>query len=127
MFGNLSASLLERLSSAVRLYGPNELLILQYADDEHAAGTVVRAREGLTLGYLKHFTFSPEEDKFLGGIEDALVRICQAALSLLDRKRDPFYVQPLLVKSADACPTLVFCTAFSDRLPLWELRYRRWA
>jgi hypothetical protein len=50
----------KRLSTALRRFGPNILLWVELADDEHEAGTVERIRPGLLKGYIDRF--APGED-----------------------------------------------------------------
>ena len=58
---NLTAEELLRLHRAVRRYGRNTLLVIQYEDAEHFSGTVRLADDGLLLGSIDHFSRSRDK------------------------------------------------------------------
>jgi hypothetical protein len=82
---NLTDTELERLHSACRGYGENTLLYIRYEDTGHPCGTVVARDNGLLIGYIDHFSHTPDSDEFLGTATNALLEICRNAHKLWDR------------------------------------------
>ena len=72
---------LRGLYESVRGYGSNVLLYIGYQDASHPNGTVRVAAPGLIVGYIDHFTFSPD-DKFIGSPTQSLLAICREAQKL---------------------------------------------
>ena len=79
---NLTETELVRLHAAVRAYGNGVLLYVQYADEAYPAGAVEDRGDGLMIGYIEHFAFSPE-DKKLGPVNDAWSDLCNSANQIL--------------------------------------------
>lgn len=86
MFRNLTDDELDRLYNAMRRYGDNTLFYLRYADATHPDGMVEWARPGLLVGYIEHFTSSPE-DAFIGKPYDSFHRLTHAAHELWQADR----------------------------------------
>ena len=57
---NLTDGELRKLHVAVRRYGNNMLLYVQYADELHPNGTVEFVSPGLMIGYIDRFAISPD-------------------------------------------------------------------
>jgi hypothetical protein len=57
---NLTNNELQRIYSAVRRYGQNHLLYVRYEDSAHPNGTVEQTADGLFVGYIDRFQFSPD-------------------------------------------------------------------
>jgi hypothetical protein len=76
---NLADAELDRLFAACRSYGRNTLLYIRYQDGEHPNGTVRWRRPGLLVGYIDHFSHTPDTDAFIGGANASLLRICREA------------------------------------------------
>lgn len=85
MHRNLTETQVERLHAAIRTYGDTTLFYVQYADEAHPAGTVVARQPGLLLGYIDHFSFSPD-NQHLGPADDAWLELCQCASGLYTRQ-----------------------------------------
>jgi tetratricopeptide (TPR) repeat protein len=79
---NLTDEELSRLHAACRRYGDNTLLYIRYEDQEHRSGCVNWEREGLLVGYIDHFSHTPDTDKYIGSADDSLLLICTAAYTL---------------------------------------------
>jgi tetratricopeptide (TPR) repeat protein len=79
---NLTDAELRRLHAACRRYGDNTLLYIRYEDAGHPSGTVVAADDGLLIGYIDHFSHTPDTDEYVGTATDALLLICRRAHSL---------------------------------------------
>jgi tetratricopeptide (TPR) repeat protein len=79
---NLTEAELRRLHAACRRYGDNTLLYIQYEDTEHPSGTVEYRSEGLLVGYIDHFSHTPDSDQYIGPATGELLRICRAAYGL---------------------------------------------
>jgi tetratricopeptide (TPR) repeat protein len=75
---NLTDPEVARLHAAVRSYGESTLFYVRYADEAHPAGTVELTGNGLLIGYIDHFAFSPD-DKHLGPVNDAWFDLCERA------------------------------------------------
>jgi hypothetical protein len=79
---NLTEAELDRLHRAVRAYGKNVLLYIRYEDPEHPNQTVHIDRPGLLVGYIDHFSHTPDTDQYIGAANDSLLAICQHACTL---------------------------------------------
>jgi tetratricopeptide (TPR) repeat protein len=79
---NLTDAELQRLHVACRRYGDNTLLYIRYEDAEHPCGTVVVAGDGLLIGYIDHFSHTPDTDVYMEAATDAFLRICRNAHAL---------------------------------------------
>jgi hypothetical protein len=84
---NLTEAELERLYSAIRRYGNSTLLYIRYADLENVSRSVTVDRDGLMIGYVDHFSHTPDTDRFIGPATDTLLEICRKAYSLWAKQR----------------------------------------
>lgn len=82
---NLTDAETDRIHAAIRTYGDSTLFYVRYEDDAHPNGTVEAVKPGLLVGYIDHFTFSPD-NKPLGSADKAWLALCERA-SQLHRKR----------------------------------------
>jgi hypothetical protein len=55
----LTVSQVDRLTSAMRTYGDNELLLIQIQDSNNSNGTVKRIMPGLMVGYIDRLNWVP--------------------------------------------------------------------
>lgn len=78
---NLTDTELAQLHAAIRSYGDTTLFYIRYADETHPAGTVEAMGPGLLVGFIDHFSFTPD-DKPLGAINDALYALCERAYEI---------------------------------------------
>jgi len=83
---NLTEAELTRLHAACRRYGDNTLLYIQYEDAAHPSGTVEQKAEGLMVGYIDHFSHTPDTDQFIGPATQELLKICRVAYDLFHSK-----------------------------------------
>jgi tetratricopeptide (TPR) repeat protein len=81
---NLTETELDRLYHAVRRYGSNTLLYLRYSDHSNPSRSVRVDRDGLIVGYVDHFSHSPDTDRFIGHATAAFLEICRKARDLRD-------------------------------------------
>jgi tetratricopeptide (TPR) repeat protein len=79
---NLTEPELDRLYNAVRQYGRNTLLYIRYADSENRSGSVRVDRVGLMIGYVDHFSHSPDTDRFIGHATKTFLEICRKARAI---------------------------------------------
>jgi hypothetical protein len=79
---NLTSAELSRLHGACRRYGNNTLLYIQYENKLHRCGDVEDMGEGLLIGYIDHFSHTPETDTYIKPATEALLRICRRAHGL---------------------------------------------
>ena len=86
MWRNLRSDELGRLYAATRAFGPNWLLIIQFADDIHPAGSAEVRAPGLIVGYIDHFGFSPGNEP-LGDVCPDILTVCGAAHALWTQQR----------------------------------------
>jgi tetratricopeptide (TPR) repeat protein len=85
---NLTETEINRLHAAVRAYGPSTLFYVCYADADHPAGTVTARADGLLIGYIEHFTFSPDNTP-LGSVSRDWMELCERAYRLVTPAADP--------------------------------------
>jgi tetratricopeptide (TPR) repeat protein len=85
---NLTDAELQRLHTACRRYGNNTLLYIRYEDADHPCGMVVAADDGLLIGYIDHFSHTPDTDEYIGSATDAFLQICRVAYALWQQAGD---------------------------------------
>jgi tetratricopeptide (TPR) repeat protein len=95
---NLTDAELRRLHAACRSYGDNTLLYIRYEDAGHPGGTVAAAGDGLLIGYIDHFSHTPDTDEYVGAATDALLQICRRAHAI--------WQQPAADANDQDCPPL---------------------
>jgi hypothetical protein len=71
---------LSQLLAAIRRHGSAPLLYVRVQDEQHPDGTVEYVEDGLFIGYIKHFSHSPN-DEFLGMMFDSWLTICRNTYS----------------------------------------------
>lgn len=79
---NLTPTELQRLYAACRRYGECTLFYIRYADADHPNGLVCLPRPGLIIGYIDHFSHSPETDQLIAPAHDSLIRLCRRAYTI---------------------------------------------
>jgi hypothetical protein len=79
---NLMDTELRRLHAACRQYGENTLFYIRYEDAAHPCGTVTMERDGLMIGYIDHFSHTPDTDKYIEPANDSLLTLCKNAYAL---------------------------------------------
>ena len=79
--------LLERLHAAVRRHGDNTLFYIRYEDPDHPNGTVEVRAPGLLVGYIDHFSHTPDTDKLIAPAHDQLLALCRRAHALWSADR----------------------------------------
>jgi predicted Zn-dependent protease len=81
MYRNLTDDELARLHKAVRSYGDNMFLYVRYETADRPTGAVEIAGDGLMIGYIDHFSFSPDDEP-IGPATEGWLAVCRRALQI---------------------------------------------
>jgi tetratricopeptide (TPR) repeat protein len=79
---NLTDAELTRLHGAVRRYGDNTLFYIRYQDADHPNGMVEYRGPGLMVGYIDHFSHTPDTDVLITPAHAQFLVLCRNALEL---------------------------------------------
>jgi len=82
---NLTPEELDRLHQAVRRYGDNTLFYISYEDATYRNGSVEWRGPGLMVGYIDHFSHTPDTDRLIGPSHAQLLALCRRAFALWSR------------------------------------------
>jgi tetratricopeptide (TPR) repeat protein len=73
---------LTRLHAAVRRYADTTLFYIRYEDAEHPNGMVEWSGPGLLIGYIDHFSHTPDTDVLIGRADGQFLTLCRNAYAL---------------------------------------------
>jgi hypothetical protein len=79
---NLTPQEIDDLHAAMRAYGTNTLLYVQYEDEAHPNGTVEAMKPGLLIGYMDRFKHSRMNQLSAAPATASRLAVCRNAYAL---------------------------------------------
>ena len=86
MWRDLTGDELARLHAAMRRFGQNWFLYIRFEDAQHPNGTVELRGDGLMIGFIDHFGFSPKDEP-LGSASRSFLTLCRAAEAIWQKQQ----------------------------------------
>jgi hypothetical protein len=79
---DLTGAELAALHASVRRYGDNTLFYIRYQDHAHPNGTVEWLNPHLLVGYIDHFSHTPDTDELIAPVQEQFLALCRRAYVL---------------------------------------------